>query len=281
MEWCFGCYTCMQRRRCQTPKACGKFIPLASTQSFATPWINSVPVHTQHYQDTHQSVSGAAHQMSSSTCNKIQNEAWSGWPQFWDKTEAERLVCTSTAYVEPGLELIGSGWWGGGHGHHRDLRSRCSILHWGWLLLLLYSQHPAHIFQISSTLSGLLEICQQIHKLFRDRRKQERADSQEDPTTSHIYLEDGICHADYPRGSVHPPSLLKSRGCHLEAVSPGNAELVWHWRAFLWGLSCELGCHGSCRRRGHKQDIVSSNTVPPNRHLKLKCFLVFCSYMLG
>lgn len=134
MVWRFSCHTCVQRRRCQTPRACGKCIPLASTQSFATPWINSVPVHTQHYQDTHQSVSGAVHQMSSSTCNKTQDEACSGWPQFGSKAEAEHLVLRihSMCWAWFGADwvwLVG----GRGHGHHRDLTSRCSILHWGWL----------------------------------------------------------------------------------------------------------------------------------------------------
>lgn len=58
------------------------------------------------------------------------------------------------------------------------------------------------------------------------------------PTTPQIYLEDGICHAGYPRGSDHPPSLLESHGCRLEDGSPGTAALAPHWRAFLWVWSC-------------------------------------------
>lgn len=174
MAWRFSCHTCVQHRRCQTPRACGKFIPLASTQSFATPWINSVPVHTQHYQDTHQSVSGAVYQMSSSTCNKTQDEACLGWPQFGSKAEAEHLVCASTACVEPGLELIGSGWWGAeGMGTIGICPPGALFCTGGDSLTSTAQPISAHIFQTSSTLSGLLEICQQIHKLFRERRKHE------------------------------------------------------------------------------------------------------------
>lgn len=35
-----------------------------------------------------------------------------GWLQIWAKAEAEQLVSTSTACVEPVRELSESGWWG-------------------------------------------------------------------------------------------------------------------------------------------------------------------------
>lgn len=47
------------------PGACGKFISLVSTQSFATPWLNPALVHTQFYQDIHQSETGVVHQVPS------------------------------------------------------------------------------------------------------------------------------------------------------------------------------------------------------------------------
>lgn len=46
--------------------------------------------------------------MSSYTCNNNKDEVQAGWPQFWAVAEEHQHVCTSTASVDPGLELRGS-----------------------------------------------------------------------------------------------------------------------------------------------------------------------------
>lgn len=142
----------------------------------------------------------------------------------------------STACIEPGLELRGSGLAGGWGRLGVCLLAALSCTGDGKLALplQLHSQYLSHISQISSTLSGLLEIVNRLINYSGRKGNMSKQITRKTPTTSHIYLEDGICHAGYPRESGHLPSLLKSHGCRLEDGSPGIAELAPRWRAFPW-----------------------------------------------
>lgn len=172
------------------PSACEKFISPVSTQSFATPWLNLALVHTSFYQDIHQSESGGVHHV----------------PRLF----LHPLFVLSMVWGLLGLDTICLG-----------ICPLAALFH------ARVDYPTAQAISYSSDLHylGLLEICQQTHKSLRKKRKRV-SDNPGDPTTFHIYPEDDICCADYPRESVHPPSLSESHGCCLEAGSPGIAELA-------------------------------------------------------